>query len=568
MDVDNFLNEMVEDLTKDKVSTPPPSKKNKVVEELLETEERIVDSKSTLNFIGSFNYVPDSREYEEGTQYRNVNEGVVYINKNNLWEEYVRDGKKGDTPRWSPSGGGLGERDVKKVTGQLGIFNNIEEANSFVANNPNIVKDGSQATINGVINIYKEGKWVDSTIRRYDVPKTPILFENIIGIGGWGVSTGGKANVTIVNDAPMREGIPTIKVDASGSVGDAYITLRCKTNTLTFGWPFDISYWIQCPIAKFDLAAGYSSDTPSTDPPTTEPTNRVGMAGLNAIVEPGSWTRIRFPVNSATSFNGSTVVVTGTPDSNVVKQVKLYVFFSSTTSSQERIAYFDLPSLGQREKSSIIFTYDGDPAKAIKTVLPKFQTYGIAGAAIFNDRNNSINTDLAQQYRFLIDNGWDLGCNGQNHTNYQLNPSILESECLAAEQFYIEAGFDKPVVFGCPVGANSGEVDSILSSLGYVGVRGTGGQNNIYDVSKNIQNLAGVSIEAGVTAATTLQRIDSAIATGSSITLLFHEVVDTVTNASIQISTSIFDNILAGIATRIANNSLVSKTMSDYCKGF
>jgi len=154
MDVDNFLNEMVEDLTKDKVSTTPPSKSKKVVE-INEDVERIVDSKSSLNFIGSFNYVPDSREYPQGTQYRNVNEGVVYINHNNLWEEYVRDGKKGDTPRWSPSGGGLGERDVKKVTGQLGIFTSQAEANSFVANNPDIAKASCSATIAGVPSVYR-----------------------------------------------------------------------------------------------------------------------------------------------------------------------------------------------------------------------------------------------------------------------------------------------------------------------------------------------------------------------------------------------------------------------------
>jgi len=99
MDVDNFLNEMVEDLTKDKVS-PIVKPKKKIVEINEDVEvERTITPTSSLNFIGSFNYVPDSREYPSGTQYRNVNEGVVYINHNNLWEEYVRDGKKGDTPR-------------------------------------------------------------------------------------------------------------------------------------------------------------------------------------------------------------------------------------------------------------------------------------------------------------------------------------------------------------------------------------------------------------------------------------------------------------------------------------
>lgn len=131
--------------------TPP---RTKVRPSILKEEQELLsisnDKELPSGFIGSFNYIPDSREYADGAQYRNVNEGVVYINKNNLWEEYVRDGKKGDTPRWSPSGGGLGERDVKLTTGQLGIFNSLAELNDYTTNNPSVVKIGSTASVNSI----------------------------------------------------------------------------------------------------------------------------------------------------------------------------------------------------------------------------------------------------------------------------------------------------------------------------------------------------------------------------------------------------------------------------------
>jgi lysophospholipase L1-like esterase len=106
------------------LSPPPPTElKESVEEEVVEIKfeelkeelenERIVDNKSELNFVGSFNYVPDPIEYNEGAIYKNVNEGVAYIRKGLLWEELVRDGKPGRDAARVGAGGGLGLTDVQ-----------------------------------------------------------------------------------------------------------------------------------------------------------------------------------------------------------------------------------------------------------------------------------------------------------------------------------------------------------------------------------------------------------------------------------------------------------------------
>jgi hypothetical protein len=96
--------------------------------------ERIVTEKSELNFVGSFNYVPDPIEYGEGSIYKNVNEGVAYIRKGLLWEELVRDGKPGrDAAR--VSGSGVGVAEVKSITGMLGIFDSKAELDKVPTTN-------------------------------------------------------------------------------------------------------------------------------------------------------------------------------------------------------------------------------------------------------------------------------------------------------------------------------------------------------------------------------------------------------------------------------------------------
>jgi lysophospholipase L1-like esterase len=105
--------------------------------------ERTVTEKSELNFVGSFNYIPDPIEYNEGSIYKNVNEGVAYIRKGLLWEELVRDGKPGrDAAR--VGGSGVGVAEVKSITGMLGIFDSKDELDKVPTTN---LKIGTTATL-------------------------------------------------------------------------------------------------------------------------------------------------------------------------------------------------------------------------------------------------------------------------------------------------------------------------------------------------------------------------------------------------------------------------------------
>jgi lysophospholipase L1-like esterase len=105
-----------------KVETPPhvtEVAKTVINEEVIPTVTPTSDLPK--GYIGAFNYVPDPNFVDEGAEYRNINEGKVYKKVGQLWEVYVQDGKNGQTPRAWPSGGGLGERDVRAIVSENGI---------------------------------------------------------------------------------------------------------------------------------------------------------------------------------------------------------------------------------------------------------------------------------------------------------------------------------------------------------------------------------------------------------------------------------------------------------------
>lgn len=71
----------------------------------------------TPKFLGKFDNrsIPNPTEFPENSTYKNINEGVVYIQKNGLWESYLEDGKSPAPVNAWPSGGGVGINEVNSL---------------------------------------------------------------------------------------------------------------------------------------------------------------------------------------------------------------------------------------------------------------------------------------------------------------------------------------------------------------------------------------------------------------------------------------------------------------------
>lgn len=104
-------------------------------------EEKIeqVQKEMKDGFIGGFKSAPNPYEYGSKAEYRNLTEGIVYKkNLENLWEAYIKDGKDGATPKVWPTGGGLGDKDVKKI-----IDESITNQNSFISTKKVLITSGA-----------------------------------------------------------------------------------------------------------------------------------------------------------------------------------------------------------------------------------------------------------------------------------------------------------------------------------------------------------------------------------------------------------------------------------------
>ena len=69
-------------------------------------------NKYGFQFIGEYENEPDYRDYNLNTTYRNKKKKTVYIRTITGWSVFVQDGNDGRT---SPSGGGLGYKDVMSL---------------------------------------------------------------------------------------------------------------------------------------------------------------------------------------------------------------------------------------------------------------------------------------------------------------------------------------------------------------------------------------------------------------------------------------------------------------------
>ena len=381
--------------------------------------------------------------------------------------------------------------------------------------------------------------------------------------GGWGYAPAANLVVSVTSENQRVPGRNVIKIDASAKTGDVYVTLRRKAAVGSVTGSLSVWLWSPAVQGEIDHVIGYSSDVPAADPPTATPTNRVTYSGYG--IRRASWMRFNVAVGTTSGNFNMTRTATASPVITQINQFYIQCYFPTALAAEKRIVYVDTVTIGEMQKPKIFLTSDGDPSLMIEKVTPLLRARGLPMGILFGDRNNAISNADRLIYHRAIDQGWEVGCNGQQHHNYTVYPELLDSECAAAEQFYVDAGIPKPTLFGCPVGANDGTVNAILKNRGYVGVRGTGLGAWPY-TTDGFQSATGISIEAGMTPATFLAYLDAAIAAGGHTAILLHTVIDTVTSAPTQISTADFTTILDGIVSRRNAGILEPTTMGDFCR--
>ena len=110
------LSGLLESLETPVVRSKKSSKPSKKI--LVESSEDVpeISEDSSLDFVGSFSYVPNPLEHSKNALYKNLNEGKIYIrNQEGLWESFLESGKQGPQGARGPGGSGVGVQEAASI---------------------------------------------------------------------------------------------------------------------------------------------------------------------------------------------------------------------------------------------------------------------------------------------------------------------------------------------------------------------------------------------------------------------------------------------------------------------
>lgn len=95
---------------------------------------------NSFKFLGKLPTAPNPMEYPENSLYKNINEGVVYINNGHLWEALISDGRQG--AQGSAGGSGLGKTEAQNMIDTTVANNFTTTVSPLVSSSINKIVDG------------------------------------------------------------------------------------------------------------------------------------------------------------------------------------------------------------------------------------------------------------------------------------------------------------------------------------------------------------------------------------------------------------------------------------------
>ena len=164
------------------------------VESIVENEDLEVQTSSML-YLGEHHIAPNPLEQPVNSFYRNINEGIVYVKRDQLWEVFLRDGKNGSQgPQGHSGGSGTGVKEVQQIVNDAvsqivisgGTLNSIEW--SKVTNVPTasnttsgVLSSQDWNTFNNKINSVSAVEWAKVT----GVPTASSVTSGVLTSQDW-----------------------------------------------------------------------------------------------------------------------------------------------------------------------------------------------------------------------------------------------------------------------------------------------------------------------------------------------------------------------------------------------
>jgi len=367
--------------------------------------------------------------------------------------------------------------------------------------------------------------------------------------GGWNASVGVLSLETI---NVRRPGVPALRITMTPG---SEISARIKVYPRVVSGKLEIwGYLPKITAGTMYFGITKSSDTPAADPPSGTPSNRQRITLDAGKYVPGVYTCIASIDRDGKIYgpgvpDGVGWSTTGTPDSSKIEYLEIFCSCSAAVPADQQYMLVDQVAINGKALPLVILGFDGFELTSHQTVVkPLLDKLGLRGYfAGDGDQISVVRGFLQDRYA----QGWDIVNSGMYHTNYSDNPTLLSGQYDQGRALLDAEGFTRARrFFVYPNTARTDATDATLAGKGVVMSRLNGGPPNVIS-NLGVSNLMGVNtFDCGLrTTATMTGWIDTALACGETLSLLFHTVKDG-SAAAIDTEKTAFIAVMKDLAAR------------------
>ncbi len=303
------------------------------------------------------------------------------------------------------------------------------------------------------------------------------------GAGGWYASAG----TFTVDNAVTVGGRSTLRYEGTtDDFPNVYVAFPSRPLTVQgrIMWRFKTDPAIG---GTFSMVAGYSSDAPNADPPTTAPTNRRAVVIQPTHHQVGVWNSYVADVAAVSMTPGGGTAMawtdTGSPNATLMQLMRAVPTFPTGSSPSTRKIWFDRIAIGGLAQPFVLITFDGaysgGSADKIGYVLKAMRDRGLVATQYMDGDAIASNRGLLDQ---LYAAGWDVAQQGIAHKNYTsaaagadqaAREATLSADWDTADAALVAAGYlTARDCFAWPQAAHNAGLDAVLYAKGVRHSRG------------------------------------------------------------------------------------------------
>lgn len=277
-------------------------------------------------------------------------------------------------------------------------------------------------------------------------------------------------------------------------------------------------------------------------------------------IEHGSRVYIPFRMSDATATGGELI-------SNTFNSVRILLNAGVTTGATATVHGL---ILNASARPKVLIEFDDNRLTQYNQAFRYMNKYALPGqVSVIYGRVGTAGYMSLSQLQDLYAAGWDLTAHGETNHNVMASRAAVLADIIANRDYLLSNGFDRAAYhYVIPGGIVSVANDTMgcLAEAGMLSARNIIG-NPQSTARLGIDSKYGLwsrTISQSTSVATLLSRLDLSIACGASYRMHGHEIVNTVSDAALELSVADFKTLIDGVASRVESGTLDVTTISKW----